>query len=435
MANAAADEETHNPARIFAFKPALLLVLLRFGMLHQTLSYLAHFNLRLLYVFGIPALLGLALSGGIRRSFRASPAWYWTAYMLWMGLAVPFSTWRGDSLRVFGSYVTHEYIVLLVIAGLAVTWRDCEALMRIIAWGGIISAISAAFFQSSDSQGRLALGFGTVANANDLACHLLLVLPFVLWLVFRSSWPIVRIFGLGGVGLGVFTILHTGSRGGAVALLAAIVFFLYRGTFRQRIAFLGLCPIIVAALAVAVPSKLVFRLQSYSRGDAGAVESADARRNLLENSIKYTVQHPVFGVGPGQFPNYEGQNNLLHHGHGLWQGTHNTFTQVSSECGIPGLFFFVAGMVSTYRLLSATYRKARQRPDCPDIRNATFCIMMGMIGFGVAMTFLNFAYFFYQPALGGLAIAFSSAAEREFASRVPAPQPPMAASFGRAVPT
>jgi len=77
----------------------------------------------------------------------------------------------------------------------------------------------------------------------------------------------------------------------------------------------------------------------------------------------------------------------------------------------------LAVFLSSGHLLSKTYRKARQRPDCVDIRAAVFSVMLGMTGFCVAITFLNFAYFFYGPALGGLAIAMSSAAEQEFKRR------------------
>jgi len=45
-----------------------------------------------------------------------------------------------------------------------------------------------------------------------------------------------------------------------------------------------------------------------------------------------------------------------------------------------------------------------------------------MAGFVTAMTFLNFAYFFYTPALGGIAMAVSRAAEKEFAVRSGGPR-------------
>jgi O-antigen ligase len=139
--------------------------------------------------------------------------------------------------------------------------------------------------------------------------------------------------------------------------------------------------------------------------------------------VEYTFTHPIFGVGPAQFANYEGNNNKVIGTHGYWHATHNTFTQASSESGIPAFFFFTAGLVSTYRMLNGAYRKARQRADCRDIETAVMCAMMGMVGFCTAAMFLNFAYFFYEPALGGLAIAISRGAELEFAARdIPAPK-------------
>ena len=96
--------------------------------------------------------------------------------------------------------------------------------------------------------------------------------------------------------------------------------------------------------------------------------------------------------------------------HGTYRDTHNTFTQISSECGIPGFLIFVAGIVSTWLLLNAVYREAQQRPDCGDIALAVLCMMVGMVGFVVAITFLTFGYFFYLPAMGGF--AFSSGLKR-----------------------
>ena len=48
---------------------------------------------------------------------------------------------------------------------------------------------------------------------------------------------------------------------------------------------------------------------------------------------------------------------------------------------------------------------------------AAFFIMLGMVGYCTAIAFLNFAYFFYLPAMAGLAISFNRAAQREFRAR------------------
>jgi O-antigen ligase len=102
--------------------------------------------------------------------------------------------------------------------------------------------------------------------------------------------------------------------------------------------------------------------------------------------------------------------------------------QVASECGIPALLLFIGGIVFAFLLLNSTWRQARQRPDCKDIAAASFHVMLAMVAFCTAIFFLSFAYFFYLPALAGLAIALDRTARAEFTSRaaqvLEPPQPP-----------
>jgi len=132
----------------------------------------------------------------------------------------------------------------------------------------------------------------------------------------------------------------------------------------------------------------------------------------LKQSLIYTMQHPMFGVGLGQFSNYEGQQSLAAGKVGNWHETHNAFTQVSSECGIPALIFFVLGIGSALLSVNRIYRRAR-RDGYKEIANASFCYLLSMVGFMVSITFLANAFRFYLPAMIGLAIALSTAAERE----------------------
>jgi O-antigen ligase len=200
------------------------------------------------------------------------------------------------------------------------------------------------------------------------------------------------------------------------------LFFLFRATTRQRVVLLGLAPIAVVILAVFVPHQTWRHIRSFSAtsadADIEAIESSETRQYTLRKSIEYTLQHPIVGVGPGEFAWYEGLNNRYGGTtHGFWHETHNTFTEVSSECGIPGLIFFLFGIISTFRLANATYRQARSRPECKDIAVAAFCIMLAMASFVTAITFLSFAYLFYLPTLAGLAIALERTAQAEFSSR------------------
>lgn len=419
----AEDAEVQNPARILGLAAALCLVLVRFGMLHELFTYAFGVRLFLQYVFGLPALLALVVSGGLRRTFQARTAYFWTAYALWMFVAAPFSSWKGASVRLAWAYFRSEFVLFLLIAGLVITWRECKLMLRAVACGGFLALAAGRFFQHSLNESRVSLTFGTVGDPNDYSCVMLLMLPLMLWLGLSSKWVIARLAVLPPLAYGLYLILSMASRGAVLGLLAEVVVFLLLGTMRQRVALLILGAIIVPLAVARLPLRTIERLTAFSRAGVSSEVGSDAsesralREYMLRQSIAYTFKNPLFGVGPGQMVNVEGQQSRTLSSPGVWQNAHNTFLQASSECGIPALVFFVGGLVSTYRLLSKTHRKARARADCSDIRTMVFCLMVGMGGFCAAATFLNFAYLFYAPALGALAIIISPAAEREFETR------------------
>jgi putative inorganic carbon (HCO3(-)) transporter len=426
--------EGASAVQFLAFRMALVLVFIRFSIIHQLLTYLIHVNLYLLYLFGIPTLLGVVLAGGVQRTLRGRPAVYWTVFAVWLIAGIPFSSWRGGSAGALNAYIRTDFPMLFVIAGLTLTWRECQSMMRAIAASTVIIMSAGKLFQ--DNSGlfgeRLAINFGTISNSNDYACHLVLVLPFVIWIGLTAKSKALRLASWGWVGYGVLLALKTASRGAFLALIAGALYWLFRGTMRQRIGLLAAGPIVVFALIVFVPRSSLIRIVSFSATDAGAsqeaLESTVMRRYLLEQSIVYTLQHPIFGVGLAQFGAFEGEHNQIVGTHGSWHETHNTYTQVSSECGMPALALFIAGIGSTFLLMNRVYRQARKRPECEDLRIAAFCIMMAMTTCCTAITFVNFAYFFYLPAMSSLAIAVYRAAQDEFANRSSAPVEPQPGS-------
>ena len=411
-----------SPVRTVGFPMAAAFAVVRFGMLHQLLAYLIHTSLYLHLLFGLPSVLCVFLSGGLRRVFQGRTAFYWTAYAVWLFVAVPFSAWKGESFQVALGFFRADYIVMLAIAGLTVTWGECKSMMRALSWGALAMLLIARLFATS-AFGRVSLAFGTVSNSNDIACALVLMLPFLLWVALSSQWIALRLAVLPGIAYGMYVILTTGSRGAALGLLVQLAIWLLMGTMRQRIVLLTAGAVIVSLVVAMAPKEALDRImttfstQANTNVEMAAINSRLARQELARRAIDYTLQHPLFGVGPGQMTDVNGRDTKTSWRQGVWQDAHNTFLQASSECGIPALIFLTAGYVSTWLRLRATHRKARRRPDCQDIRTATFCLMLGMAGFTVSAFFLNFAYLFYAPAMAGMAIAVSSSAGREFESR------------------
>ena len=430
--------DVNNGIRKLGLLFALGVVYLRYSLFHEVLSYYGGFNTKVLYLFAIPAMFFLVFSNGFRRIFSARSAFYWLAFIAWMGVTVIFSIWRGDSASYVWTYLRTDLPMLFFLAGLPMTWKECRMVFYTIALAGITSVSFSLFFGYSNyySSGRSGLAFGTMSNPNDYAGILILALPFIVFMVLRPMnvfFPIRILFQLAGLAAGVYgfyLVLASGSRGAVVAILACLVFAFFNSRASVRIALLVVVPLAGVGVISVLPATTLSRLESFSTGaqaiDTEATESARMRQNLLMASIHDTLTHPIFGVGPGQFPNYEGKGKT--HQQGGFITSHNSYTEISSETGLPGIFFYAAGIFSAFLLLLRTWKVTEQFPQTKEISTACFCLALSCVGFCVAIFFLNFAYFFYLPGFSGLIISLSAAVkwETSLLSAVPQTPPPPA---------
>ena len=402
------------PFRKPAFWFGLALVFTFFSVLPDLILYRTGVNTYLLYLIGPPAILGALLTGGIRRTFRYRAPFYVLGFFAWMILATPLSSWPRGSVQCLADFSRSSLVMLLVMGALAVGWREIRLVYYTIAAAALLILMTARFFMDTASNRvALMLQHGTISNPNDLAAHLLLVLPFILFIAIdRKRNLLFRLMLFGSIAYGLWIVLGTASRGALLGIVAAFLCFAYLAAPRQRIVAIVLGVLVVALIPGLAPRRAATRLGTlFGAEDLEADASTASRTYLFKQSVKFTLEHPIFGVGPNQFANYEGKTRRLQGESGVWQATHCSFTQVSSECGLPALIFYIAGLSSAVLLIRRTHRDARvQGRD--DIANACMCYLVAVAGFFVAITFLSSAYRFYYPAMIGLAVAIRSAADK-----------------------
>jgi O-antigen ligase len=153
-----------------------------------------------------------------------------------------------------------------------------------------------------------------------------------------------------------------------------------------------------------------------------AITSTQHRRQLLQTSIRYTFQHPLFGVGPGMFAVAEDAEMRAQGFHkGSWQGTHNSYTQVSSEIGIPALIAYVMMMVLSLKRSSAIYRQTRGDPRLASIAGCALALNYCMIVYAISVFFDYIAYTTMLSVFAGLIMALDLHAPAEIASRTAVP--------------
>jgi O-antigen ligase len=416
----------NHPLHVIGYQFSLVYVFFVFCQLHQLLTMAVNVETHILIIVGAPMMLLVLLNGGLRRTVRWPVAKYWVGYSLWMVIAAPFSTWKGASLTATWNWLRVEVLILFVIAGCVITLGEVRRLMVVLAWAAAVDVLVGRVFSNKIAD-RLELTGTTMSNANDYAALLILVIPCLLLVVaITSRRTITRILAAGISLYGLYLILMTGSRGALAAICVIVLFCLWRLRPSQKV-FAGLIIILAVFTApIIVPQRILARLSTtlassdYRENDSRTTEATESKQDriyLLKQSILTTLSHPLFGVGIGQFQNYEGRTSREMGSHGHWHETHNSYTQASSEIGIPALLFFLAAIFSTYRMLDRVYRVARKLTptrENQEIAATALCLLLSLVGFCTTSFFLSLAYRFYLPALTGVTIAFYRAVQQKW---------------------
>jgi O-antigen ligase len=306
--------------------------------------------------------------------------------------SIPQSSWVGGSFDLVVNGFAKNVLVLLAASISVVSWRR---LRQSVTVQTIIVIVLAAVSLKGNAQNGRQYGAGNMfSDPNDFALNAVMVLPFAVFGLRNSSRLWKRACWLLGAALLVAMIVLSGSRGGFIALCVSALLLTWKLKSRKSVAF-GLCAIAVVLL-LCVPSYRE-RMTTIFDTDRDKVGSAQARKELLKRSLEVTSHRPILGVGPGQFQEASG----------AWHETHNTFTQLSAECGIPALFVFL--MMA--RSAVSNLRKGMSNIDQSSSEYILcWSILCSVIGYLVGGFFLSTTYwlapyvlFIYAAAAGSLA--------------------------------
>jgi O-antigen ligase len=132
-------------------------------------------------------------------------------------------------------------------------------------------------------------------------------------------------------------------------------------------------------------------------------------------SVRVTIDHPLLGVGPGMFGDATASDQTAREAKLAWRQTHNTYTQISSECGIPALLFYLFALVYAMRFSLRAGRRLRSFPGLKRLADTADALFLALLLFAVGACFGSFAYSFYFPVLAGVAGAFERAVNNELA--------------------
>ncbi len=376
-------------------------------------------------------LIGMLMTGTTKTIFKSDIGRLMTAFTIWVGLCVPFSVWKGGS---FTTWLTtlQALALLFFMAAFIRSVEDCYRAMLMVALGmgtiGVLSMVMGGGTGGGANEVRLGLGSGadTLADANFLALYLVVGIPFI---IFAMSWKkgLMRV----ALALSLIPVLagfsRTGSRMGLLALAAGMFLFFIFATALERMAII-MGGILFLALAITLlPQRITERFTTYleasSNAQAEAANSAAMRKALFLRSLEMSFKHPILGVGPGEFMDAEAQEAAEQGKRAMWHFTHNSYTELSSETGFPGLFLFLFAFYRGYKGLS----EIRTKYKYSRVGRAALFLQIGVLMSCVGAFFLSIAYSGLLYAILGISAAYQAAVAREVreakAAKVALPEP------------
>ena len=258
---------------------------------------------------------------------------------------------------------------------------------------------------------------GPIGETNRYGQMLLVLLPLGVLRFRTESSRRLRLLALVSVGLILGALFLTLSRGSLLAALA--IFLLMAGMRLLKLRQVIVATVVVGLFIVVVEPEVLYRLASLERltglffrhsAAAQPPDSSAVRRYVLNVATWHVfLDHPLLGVGPGQFSahysaDYGNRVGLIEQ-RKTYRG-HNMYLETLAETGLIGLLSFLSIMFVIMRgLWKARGRLKRIRPDLAATASA---FLLCLAAYSISAIFDHLSYQRYLWLL----LALSSATTR-----------------------
>lgn len=405
-----------SPVERAGFLLAMGFLLMLYTRLHERYAP----SLHLPAVFASGMVLAAVLSGGLFRTIKLRVTLFLLAFTVWFMACIPFAAWRGGSFALLTDRWGKSMLIFLALSCLVVTFEQTRRMLR---WNAVCVALAAGlalFLFGSYQGGRLGLfAEGELANANQFAMVLVLALPLCwYWLANPVSNLLQKMPALAMAGVILVALVRTGSRAAllAVGLMLLIAFFQASNSGRVKMVIATF--ILVPLIVLLTPRQALLRYSTFFEAaepevsdeevsmQISTMQSTTMRLKLQKEAVLMTLRYPVFGLGPGNFIVVRSEEKQRQGATGAeaWLQPHNTYTQISSEMGIPGILLFLGAVACCFTGMSQLKKAARARRDHPElaeVRLIANCLILQLSALCLLLVFGTNAYDFYFPAIAG----------------------------------
>lgn len=347
------------------------------------------------FAYAVAAVFVLSLR---RVDFLQMAGFWMTVFLLgWMWLTAGLSAYPQAAIPAVW-YMAKIVIMGLLILVMCRTYKQLSLYMRAYLIGALIAAAAGAVmgYAAVAETGERLVGIATHENAFGSAIFHgtlagLILLPMANWFWKLVIWLYYA--------AGFVSILASGSRGAAVAILVALgayVFLEYIRNLRANLKIL--VPVLLVAAAIPIVavvwfphSSLVVRMTAWLSGERGA---DSGRIDIYRHVWEMFVSSPVLGYGLGTF-----------RFHSRYVYTHSAGLELLVSGGLPATVLYYGFCVLVWRALRRLLRLYTDAPKVRKMLNACLASVIAIVAHGVfAVVIYHKLPMFLMCAILGLAV-------------------------------
>jgi O-antigen ligase/polysaccharide polymerase Wzy-like membrane protein len=339
-------------------------------------------------------------------------------------LSMPLAVSPADAWTKFSEMLLKTILIFVVIVNVVRTELRLRMLLLLVLVVSIYLSVNAindyrrgvfgtGALESHDARITGSIK-GIFENSNDLAMHMVSMIPIAVALGLGSRNILKKLVYLGATGLMVGAVVVTFSRGGFIGLVAASLLLVRRLGKKNRVATTGAMAFAVIMFLALAPGAFSSRLGTIFNSSADLTGSSSQRTEVLKRSVWVALRYPLTGVGIGNFK-HKSPRNLE---------THNAYTQVAAEMGLAAMVVYIMFLVHPLKRLRLIENESYSKKEQTRFYYLAIGLQGSLVGFMVASFFGAVAYHWYVYYLVGYAVCLHRLYIMKFQ-----PEHPFPASF------
>lgn len=296
--------------------------------------------------------------------------------------SLPFSLWPGSSFdSLFKGYMP-SVIIALIAGFICKSPKDIEKFL----WIYVVNCSLVVYMSLSAGIDHYSSRVTDMYDVNDIAMVLVCALPITFYLLLQQKGfkkLVLSVFML----LAVITILKTGSRGGALGLVAIAGYIVLSS--RSKIKAMIISVLALVILFTFAPDDSKERFITIVKPETEYDQNYGDRKQIWTRGITIALSSPLVGAGIGNYTVADGSSKDKM---GPWKAAHNSYLQIAVELGVIGFALYVLLTVGTFlklrRLKTVVEKLINPSPLAWVIKGTE----LTMVAFMVTSFFLSQAY-------------------------------------------